>query len=162
LRRVGLVAVGVALAVGGLIALAVAFNARDDAGLSDAPEGPGELQEAGEGEWPTSGEHARELVTRDRRALTDDQILTALELGNVVILYDGAEPGAPLVRLQEEVAGPFDAEVAAAGQAVILARREGAGPATALAWRRVLEAQDAGDPQLREFAEAWLGRGLGT
>ena len=28
-------------------------------------------------------------------------------------------------RLQDEVAGPFDAELAAAGQAVILARRRG-------------------------------------
>jgi hypothetical protein len=159
LRRAGLVVAGVVLAVGGLIALAVAFNARDDAGLSEAPSGPGELQGEGGGRWPTSGEHARALVTRDRRALSDDQILTALELGNVVILYGGAEPGAALTRLQEEVAGPFDAEVAAAGQAVILARREGAGPATALAWRRVLEADDAADPRLREFTEAWLGRG---
>jgi hypothetical protein len=162
LRRLGLVALGVVVAVGGLIALAVAFNARDDAGLSAAPpEGPGELQPEGGGEWPTSGDHERALVTRDRRELTDDQILTALELGNVVVLYDGTEPGAELVRLQREVSGPFDAEVAAAGQAVILARRDGAGPATALAWRRVLEAPDPADPQLREFAEAWLGQGLG-
>jgi hypothetical protein len=160
LRRLGLVAVGAVLAVGGLIALAVAFNARDDAGLSGAAQGPGELQPEGGGEWPTSGSHERALVTRDRRELTDDQILTALEQGNVVILYERAEPGADLVRLQREVAGPFDAEVAAAGQAVILARRAGAGPATALAWRRVLEAPDAADPRLREFAEAWLGRGL--
>jgi Protein of unknown function (DUF3105) len=162
LRRFGLVAAGVAIAVAGLIALALAFNARDDAPLSGAAQGPGELQETGEGEWPTSGEHRSELVTRDRRELTDDQILSALELGNVVILYEGREPGAALTRLQADVAGPFDAEVAAAGQAVILARRAGAGPATALAWRRVLEADDAADPQLREFAEAWLGQGLGN
>jgi hypothetical protein len=44
---------------------------------------------------------------------------------------------------------------------VILARREGAGPATALAWRRVYETPDSRDPALREFTEAWLGRGLG-
>jgi hypothetical protein len=161
LRRFGLVALGVAIAVGGLIALALAFNARDDAELSAAPDGPGELQEAGEGEWPTSGSHRRELVTRDRRALSDDEILTALEAGNVVILYEGPDPGAALTRLQQEVAGPFDAELAAAGQAVILARREGAGPATGLAWRRVLETGDPADPRLREFAEAWLGQGLG-
>jgi len=161
LRRIGLVAVGAVLAVAGLIALAVAFNARDDAGISGAAQGPGELQPEGGGEWPTSGAHERALVTRDRRALSDDQILTALEAGNVVILYDAPDPGANLVRLQREVSGPFDAEVAAAGQAVILARRDGAGPATALAWRRVLQAGDAADPRLREFAEAWLGRSLG-
>jgi hypothetical protein len=160
LRRAAVVAAGVVIAVAGLIALALAFNARDDAGLA-TPEGPGELQPESGGEWPTSGPHEQRLVTRDRRELGDDEILTALEAGNVVVLYEGAEPAAELVRLQREVAGPFDAEVAAAGQAVILARREGAGPATALAWRRVLEAEDAADPRLREFAEAWLGRGLG-
>jgi Protein of unknown function (DUF3105) len=169
LRRLGLVAAGVLVAVVGLIALALAFNSRDDPEVASAPAGPGELQpDRGSGhdspaqvtdEWPTSGPHREELVTRDQRRLTDDQILHAVELGNVVILYDTPDPA--LERLQEEVAGPFDAELAAAGQAVILARRDGAGPATALAWRRVYEAGDASDPGLREFAEAWLGRGLG-
>jgi Protein of unknown function (DUF3105) len=159
----------VLVAVAGLIALALLFNARDDPEVEQAPAGPGELQpDRGPGhdapakvtdEWPTSGPHREELVTRERRRLTDDQILHALELGNVVILYEQLDPA--LGRLQDEVAGPFDAEVAAAGQAVILARRDGAGPATALAWRRVDEADDPRDPGLREFAEAWLGRGLG-
>ena len=171
MRRVGLVAAGVLVAVAGLIALAVAFNARDDAEVAGAPGGPGELEpDRGSGhdaaanagdEWPTSGPHRKELVTRDRRRLSDDQILHALELGNVVILYDAPDPGAALERLQEEVAGPFDAELAAAGQAVILARRNGAGPATGLAWRHVYETPDSADPALREFTEAWLGRGLG-
>jgi hypothetical protein len=165
LRRVAIVAAGVLLAAGGLIALALIFNARDDADLARAPAGPGELQPdrgsghdqaaAVEDEWPTSGPHHPDLVTRDRRRLSDDQILHALELGNVVILSD--DPSA-FVALQEEVAGPFDAEVAAAGQAVILARHDG--PVVALAWRRVLESDDPA--ALREFAEAWLGRGLGT
>jgi Protein of unknown function (DUF3105) len=169
LRRFGLVAAGVLVAVAGLFALTLAFNARDDPEVAGAPAGPGELQpDRGSGhdaaanvgdKWPTSGPHREELVTRDRRKLSDDQILHALELGNVVILYDTPDPA--LERLQDEVAGPFDAEVAAAGQAVILARRPGAGPATALAWRHVYQAGDPDDPGLREFAEAWLGRGLG-
>jgi hypothetical protein len=100
------------------------------------------------------------LVTRDRVPISDDQLLRALELGNVVILYDGARPAPALVRLQREVSGPFDAELAAAGQAVILARRADAGPATALAWKRILRAGDPADPALREFAEFWLGRGI--
>jgi hypothetical protein len=166
LRRLGLVAAGVLVAVAGLIGLALAFNARDDPEVASAPAGPGELQpDRGSGhdsaasvtdEWPTSGPHRPELVTRDRRRLSDDQILHALELGNVVILYDSPDPA--LERIQEEVAGPFDAELAAAGQAVILARRPG--PTAALAWRRVLRSDDP--RELREFAEAWLGRGLGT
>ena len=170
MRRIGIVAAGVLVAVAGLIALTVAFNARDDPEVEGAPTGPGALQpDRGSGhdaaanvtdEWPTSGPHREERVTRDRRRLTDDQILHALEVGNVVILYDAPDPGAALERLQDEVAGPFDAELAAAGQAVILARREGAGPATALAWRRVFQTPDSADPALREFTEAWLGRGL--
>ena len=170
MRRLGLVAAGVLMAVAGLIALAVAFNARDDPDLAGAPEGPGELQpDRGSGhgapaqvtdEWPTSGPHEPDLVTRERRQLTDDQILHALELGNVVILYDAPKPAPALDDIQRDVAGPFDAELAAAGQAVILARRPGAGPATALAWRRVQETDDPRDPGIREFTEAWLGRGL--
>jgi hypothetical protein len=171
LRRLALVAVGAVVAVAGLIALALVLSARDDSQLSGAAQGPGELQpdngaqhdgpaRVGDGEWPTSGPHRPDLVSRDRRRLTDDQIIHALELGNVVMLYDASEPGAALVRLQQAVAGPFDAEFAAAGQAVILARRANAGPATALAWRRVLQTDDATDPQLREFADDWLGHGL--
>jgi hypothetical protein len=159
------VAAGVLVAIAGLIALVLLLGARDDPEVAGAPDAPGELQpDRGSGhdraasvedEWPTSGPHRPELVTRDRRPLTDDQILHALELGNVVIL---AGDPAQFAALQEEVAGPFDAEVAAAGQAVILARHDG--PVVALAWRRVLESDDPA--ALREFAEAWLGQGLGT
>jgi hypothetical protein len=160
-----LVALGVVLAIAGLLGLVLLLGARDDPEVSGAPTGPGELQpDRGSGhdsaadvtdEWPTSGPHRPDLVTRDRRRLTDDQILHALELGNVVIV---SEEPAELVDLQREVAGPFDAEIAAAGQAVILARRDG--PTAALAWRRVLESDDPA--ALQEFTEAWLGRGLGT
>jgi hypothetical protein len=108
---------------------------------------------------PASGPHSGALVTRDRRPISDDQLVSALALGDVVILYEGS-PDPELVRLQREVAGPFDAEVAAAGQAVILARRAGAGAATALAWKRILRASDPAEPALREFAEFWLGRGI--
>ena len=172
MRRLVLIAVAVALLAAGLVALVAAFTARDDARVGSS-QGPGVLQPdrgarhlpEGQaaaipaGTLPTSGPHRPELVTRDRRRLTDDQILHALELGDVVILYDAPEPPAALVRLQRRVAGPFDAELAAAGQAVILARRAGAGPATALAWRRVQRAEDPADPRLRAFADAWLGRG---
>ena len=78
----------------------------------------------------------------------------------MVILYDAPDAGSVLEAVQRDVAGPFDAELAAAGKAVILARRAGADQATALAWRRVLRSADPGG--LREFAEAWLGQGLGT
>jgi len=161
------VAVAVVVVAAGLVGLLLVFSARDESQIAAAPAGPGELQPdrgARHGEAaaplstdpPTSGPHLVELVTRDRRALTADQLLHALELGNVVILYEGRSAPAALERVQEEAAGPFDAELAAAGQAVILA--PGAGPTAALAWRRILE---TGDPAaLGEFADAWLGRGL--
>jgi hypothetical protein len=140
------------------------LGSRDDAEVAPA-QGPGELRPdrgaAHDGparpegdEPPTSGTHRPELVTRDRRPLTDDQLIHALELGNVVILAERIDP--ELLAVQRAVAGPFDAEVAAAGQAVILARRDG--PTSALAWRRLLRTDDPAE--LQAFAEAWLGRGV--
>ena len=159
MRRVLLVVVGVVLAVAGIAAVALVVSSRDDSQVAGAVQGPGQVQPEG-ADPPASGPHRNVLVTRDRTQISDDQLLRALELGNVVILYDGARPAPALVKLQEDVAGPFDAELAAAGQAVILARRAGAGPATALAWKRILRADDPADPALREFAEFWLGRGI--
>ncbi len=106
---------------------------------------------------PTSGPHRVEAIARDGVALSDDQILSALELGNVVLAYDGDK--APLVALRDATAGPFSADLAAAGQAVILDRRPGVHGVIALAWRRRLTAASAGDPQLRAFIDAWLGQG---
>jgi len=174
-RRLLLVLLGTAVVVGGVYALLLAFNARDDAGVGgSAPSGPGELQPdkgskhlestqhvplSGLTDPPTSGAHHDRLPTREGR-LSPDEILHALELGNVILFYDAPRPPAALRRLQREVSGPFDAEVAAAGQQVILARREGVGPVTAAAWRRLLRVNDPSDPRLREFAEAWIGRGV--
>jgi hypothetical protein len=159
LRRALLAVLGVAVAVGVVVVVVFVFSARDESDLSSAPAGPGEVQPEG-ADPPASGPHGDALVTRDRQPLSDDQLVNALALGDVVILYDGARPAPALVRLQRAVAGPFDAELAAAGQAVILAPRKGAGPATALAWKRILEADDPADPNLQDFAEFWLGRGI--
>jgi len=159
---VALVAGGAVVAAAALLALVLVLGSRGDAEVAPA-QGPGELQPdrgashdapaspSGD-EPPTSGTHRPELVTRDRRPLTDDQLIHALELGNVVFL---SERPAALAAVQREVAGPFDAELAAAGQAVILGRR--AGPTVALAWRRVLRSDDP--EELRAFAEKWLASG---
>ncbi len=156
-----------AVLVVGLVAvagLALVIAGRDDAELSrdpsgiDADRGASHSSAAATGGTPTSGPHRPDLVTRDGRAITNDQLLHAIELGNVVILADEISP--PLRRLQREVAGPFDAEIAAAGQAVILAVREGSGPATAVAWRSSLPARSATDPELRAFVENRLGKGM--
>jgi hypothetical protein len=172
-RRALLGVAGVAIAAAALIALVLAFTARDDAEVS-GPQGPGELQRdlgarhlrAGEHvplegltDPPTSGPHHPAAVPRDRARLDPDEILHALELGNVILFYEGERPPPALAALQEELTGPFDPELAAAGQAVILAPRPGAGPVTAAAWRRLLRGADPGAATVREFAEAWLGRG---
>jgi hypothetical protein len=177
-RRLLGVLLGTVLVAGGVFALLLAFNARDDAGVRTPAQaaGPGELQrDLGSRHLestqhvpldsltdpPTSGAHHARLPTREGR-LSPDEILHALELGDVILFYDAARPPAALRALQREVSGPFDAEVAAAGQQVILARRDGAGAVTAAAWRRLLRADDPADPRVRAFAEYWIGRGAGS
>ncbi len=160
----------VLVAGGGVAARVLFFTARDDAEVT-AATGPGQAFEdrcarhgdpAGEARSsrpPTSGTHRPALIRRDGGPVSDDELLHALELGNVVLAYDAPRPPAALRALQEELAGPFDAEVAAAGQAVVLARRADAGGTVALAWGRAQRASGPGDPRLRAFAEHWLGRG---
>lgn len=169
MRRALTVAVGTIVVIGGLVALVAAFSARDDAGVAVDAAGPGELQpDRGSSHdgaapaaalLPTSGTHRPRNVTADATEIGGDELVHALEQGNVVLVYGGRRPPASLRGLQEAVAGPFDAELAAAGQSVILARVPGVDGVAALAWRRLLRAPDAADPRLREFAEAWLGKG---
>jgi hypothetical protein len=162
-----------ALAISGLAAAAclvliTILANRDSSGVSKSA-GPGTLEPdrgsahvdgprtpaSAPDDPPTSGPHRPEAVTRDEVPLSDDQLLEALHLGNVVFAYDGS--AAALKKIQDEVSGPFDPELAAAGQAVILARRPGVKGTIALAWRRELRSDDPA--QLREFADAWLGQG---
>jgi hypothetical protein len=150
MRRIVPAAVGlviIAVGVGGLILF---LQSRDEAGIDTAAaSGPGSVD-------PTlGGSHGGALITRDRRPLSRDQLLNALDLGNVVLTYPGAEPPRELVELQRDLSGRFDAELAAGGLAVILAPASGL---EGLAWRHRLAVQEPGDPRLREFAEHWLGR----
>lgn len=173
MSRLLAVGLGAIVVLAGVYALSQVFVARDDAGVaSDAPAGPGTLErdrgaEHGSpatprrtGDPPTSGPHQPALVPRDARALADDQLLHALELGNVVLVYPDPRPPPALRALQRDVSGPFDAELAAAGQSVLLVRDDRTEAIQALAWRRRLRARGPEDPALRAFAEAWLGKGV--
>jgi hypothetical protein len=60
------------------------------------------------------------------------------------------------------MSGAFDPSLAAAGQAVIIAPRQGTRGVVAVAWRHLQRAPSATDPAIRDFAEAWLGRGAGS
>jgi hypothetical protein len=164
-----------ALAISGLAAAAclvliTILANRDSSGVTKA-SGPGTLEPdrgsahvngpqtpaSSPDDPPTSGPHRPEPVTRDAVPLSDDQLLEALHLGNVVFAYDGSP--AALKKIQDEISGPFDRELAAAGQAVILDRRPGVKGVIALAWRRELRSDDPA--QLRAFADTWLGQGPG-
>jgi len=107
---------------------------------------------------PASGPHLPVPVRREG-SLTRDELLHALETGDVVFVYGSRALEPALRAVQEDVAGPFDPAVAAAGQAVVLDFRPHTGGVLALAWRRLLRARSPGDPQLRAFADAWLGKG---
>jgi hypothetical protein len=171
----------IALAVAGLaaaacVALIFVLTSRDPSGVSTA-SGPGTLlpdrgdrrlpagapspPAAPADEPPASGPHHVVAVRRDGGPLSDDQLLTALAAGNVIIAFAGPSAPAALRRLQQSTAGAFTPDLAAAGQAVILARRPGLRGIVALAWRRRLRVASAGDPRLADFVNAWLGQGPG-
>lgn len=170
MRRALLVVIGAVVVLGGAAGLLAVFSARDDAGLTEpAASGPGKLEPdkgaAHDGRAPdsrelaTSGAHEPRLLARDQQGIDGNALLHALELGNVVIAYPDRRTPAALRALQEDVTGGYDPEIAAAGQAVILARVPGIASITALAWRRKLAVDTPDDPQLREFVDAWLGEG---
>jgi hypothetical protein len=152
-RRAAGVAITVVLALAGGIGLLLFFVSRDEApvkhnGTTTPVKGPGE---------PLAGDPGRELPSKDRARL-----VRALRAGNVVLVYGrrGDEPS--LTALARDVAGAPDATLEDAGQAVLVARRRRTAGVVALAWDRVLRTGSATDPELRRFADAWLGRGAGA
>ena len=166
-----LVAAGALTIAAVLVALSLAVSSRDPSGVATR-EGPGEAladqcarhSAPPEGfayatSPPASGPHRPRLARGDERQLSDDELLHALELGNVVLAYDARRPPTALRRLRDDIAGPYDAELAAAGQAVLVVEHPAAEGITALAWARRLRTADAADPTLREFTEHWLGQG---
>jgi Protein of unknown function (DUF3105) len=180
-RAVGVI-ITIVVALAGGIGLLLFFVARDDAPVDSAGNGAADVRGPGQtfpdqgarhvppaqrgdarynSDPPTSGPHVAEAVRRDAIVLTDDQVLHALELGNVVLAYGSAAPPPALRSLAREISGPFDPALVQAGQAVILDRRPGTNGVVALAWRHLLRTRSPSDPELRRFAEFWLGRGAG-
>jgi hypothetical protein len=170
-RRTLTIVVGALVVLAGIGGLLLFAQSRDSGSVGGGDSsGPGQVQpdegarhgasapEVSAAELPTSGEHAAAALARDATDLTGDEWLHALELGNVIVAYGSDEPGATLLALQEDL-GPYDPELAAAGQSVILAHVDGLAQPTAVAWRHTLEFQDPAAPEVREFVEAWLGTG---
>jgi hypothetical protein len=174
LERIAIVMASLILSVGLIAVMSGFFQNHDLAGVSgtDVVPGqqfpdlghahlsPGELRPPYNSDPPTSGAHIPEPVLRDATTINNDQLLEALEVGDIVIMYGTREPPAGLRKLADAVgAGPFSPSLAAAGQAVVLARRPGTSGLIGLAWTRMLRVRAVQDPTLRQFAEQWLGRG---
>jgi hypothetical protein len=173
LERVAIGVASLALSVGLIALLSGFFAGRDQPGVSgslipagvqfrdqgDAHLRPGQPHPPYDSDPPTSGPHVPVPVSKDRAPLSDDQLLQALQVGDVVTIYGTAAPPPGLARLAHEIAGPFTPALAQTGQAVILTRRPGTAGILALAWSRILRVGSASDPLLRQFVQYWLGRG---
>jgi hypothetical protein len=174
LRRAGGLALALLVAAAGLVGMIAFFGGRDTSTFHKL-EGPGQaFPDQGSGRLaagaarprynsdpPTSGPHVPAAIPRDGVRLSDDQLLTALATGNVVLVYSRAAMERPLRRLADRASGPYDPALAAAGQAVVLdrdPRRAGSG-VVAAAWRHLLRAPSPTDPALGGFVDFWLGRG---
>jgi Protein of unknown function (DUF3105) len=172
-ERLAIGIVSLAMSVGLIAALSGYFAGRDSANVSgdanriglsfpdlgDALLRPGQPRPLYNSIPPTSGAHLDEAVQQSRATLNDDQLLTALAEGNVVVMYGSRRPPAGLTRLATTVAGPFTPALAADGGAVILARRPGTVGLIGLAWTRMVRVSGPHEPLLRQFAQVWLGHG---
>lgn len=161
------------LSIGLIVLLSGFFAGRDQAGVSGAVGGPGQAfddlghavlrggqtRPAYNSDPPTSGAHVAESVTRDAVPLSDDQLLQALETGDVVIFYGTRRPPAGLESFTRSVAPAFTSTLAGLGETVIIAPRPGTNGLLAAAWTHLLHVQRPTDPQLRDFVSFWLGRG---
>jgi Protein of unknown function (DUF3105) len=172
LERAAILIASLILSVGLIALLSGFFAGRDQAGVSGtgnvpgqqyrdlghAHLRPGDPRPAYDSNPPTSGAHFPTPITADEARLTNDQILQALEAGDVVIVYGTATPPPGLAELARS-SGRFTPQLAAAGQAVVLGRRDAVRGLIALAWTRLLRTQSASDPALQQFVQQTLGRG---
>ena len=172
-ERIAIVLASLVLSIGLIVLLSGFFAGRDQAGVSGTGSGPGQtFTDLGHGtlrpgqprpyydsDPPTSGAHVPAAVLRDQAPLTDDQLLSALQVGDVVIVYGGSRPPDGLEQFARSAAPPFTPTLAATGNAVILVPRPGTAGIVALGWAHLLRVRDPSDPALREFVGFWLGRG---
>ncbi|HET6448104.1 MAG TPA: DUF3105 domain-containing protein [Conexibacter sp.] len=158
LRRLGIALLTLLVALGGFVLVVLFFEGRDS---SQVPDGAGDRPAPGQVVTDQRRARVAAPIRRDAVALSEDQLLHALELGDVVLVYGTRTPPQQLRALQRQVSGPFDPVLAANGAAVILAYRAGTDGVVALAWRRILRAPRVGDPAIEDFADHWLGRAAG-
>jgi hypothetical protein len=176
LRRAGIVLLLILLGVGG-VTIGVLFFSSQDQSKVESSTGPGQVfadqgnQHLAPGAKPagaynstppTSGPHVVKTIRRDGERIDADRLLSALELGNVVLLYPGpGKPPAALRALQDADSGPLDPALLSTGNQVVLARYPGVNGVVAVAWRHLQPATSPADPRLKAFVDFWLGRPLG-
>lgn len=176
LERAAIALASLALSVGLIALLSGFFAGRDQAGVGAGSAGiavigqafpdlghvhlrPGELRPVYNSEPPTSGAHIPEPVLRDGAMLDDNQLLQALEVGDVVIAYGTPLPPPGLAALARQLSEAFTPQLAASGQAVLTMRRPHIAGLIGLAWGRMLRVSSPADPRLSQFAEQRLGHG---
>ncbi len=176
LEVVAIAVASLALSVGLIALLSGFFAGRDQAGVSGSGTAPGvayvdlghrhlvpgQPRPAYDSDPPTSGAHIDRPVRRDDVPLTQDQLLQALEVGDIVIFYAPPRPPPGLIAFAGQAAPPFSASLAAAGQAVIISPRPGTHGLIAAAWAHLLAAGSPTDPTLKQFVSFWLGRGASS
>jgi len=165
--------VSLAIAAGAIALLSGYFAGNDTPGVSGASSVPGiAVKDLGDAHLkpgqtppryssnpPTSGSHVPVAVRQDGAVLSNNQLLEALELGNAVLVYGSSAPPAGLEAVARANASPFTPALAAAGQAVILARRPGTQGVVGLAWAHLIHVAGPTAPSLGRFVQYWLGRG---
>lgn len=174
IERLAIVAASLAIAIGVIALLSGGLLAgRDAPGVDGSAQGPGiAFRDQGntllrigqprpvyDSTPPTSGPHRPAPVVADGAPLNDDQLLGALAVGDVVYMYGTRTPPPGLTAVARAMAPPFSPALAAAGQAIVLARRPGTPGVVALSWAHMLRTVGPGDAALRSFAQFWLGRG---
>ena len=172
-ERIAIVVASLVLSVGLIALLSGFFAGRDQAGVSGAANGPGQAYQdlghavlkpgqsrpAYSSNPPTSGAHIPRAVVRDGAPLSDDQLLQALQVGDIVIFYGTRRPPPALTQYVNSAAPPFTPSLAATGNAVIVAPRAGTVGLVAAAWDHLATVKTASDPLLGQFVSFWLGRG---
>jgi hypothetical protein len=175
LERAAIALASLALSFGLIAVLSGFFAGRDAAGVSGVQStlgqefkdlghahlSPGQPRPAYNSDPPTSGAHIPEPILVNEAVINDDQLLEALEVGDVVVVYGTRKPPPGLQPLAHSLGGKFTPSLAAAGQAVVLAKRPGTFGVIALGWTRMLHVRSARNPLLRQFIEESLGRGAG-
>jgi hypothetical protein len=173
LEWIAIVIVSLAIAAGAIALLSGYFAGRDEPGLRGSSAGPGiAIKDMGDAHLrpgqppprydsnpPTSGPHVPVAVRKNDAVLSNNQLLEALELGNVVLVYGSPRPPGGLEQVALAAAGPFTPALAAAGQAVILSRRPGTPGVVGLAWAHLIHVASPSAASLRQFTQYWLGKG---